>query len=81
MFDEIAKTFFETEDEYERGLKLLREYGVAAKHSSNFTELEENFFLHVDDYDCQLLDSARGRASPAAPRSRATCVHARARWW
>lgn len=58
MFDELAKTYFETEAEYERGIKLLREFRVAVKHSSTFSELEENFFLDLDDDDCQLLDSA-----------------------
>ena len=43
MFDELANSFFDTKDDYERGLRLLREYRVAYKQSRTFSDLEENF--------------------------------------
>ena len=58
MFDELANSFFETKDEYERALRLLREYRVAYKQSRTFSDLEENFLINLDDCDDQLLDSA-----------------------
>ena len=51
MFDELANSFFDTKDDYERGLRLLRQYRVAYKQSRTFSDLEENFLINLDECD------------------------------
>lgn len=56
MFDELAKTFFATKADYERGIELLRQYNVAKQQYATWSEIEENFLVNFDDYDDHLLN-------------------------
>lgn len=58
MFDELAKTYFATKADYERGIELLRQYKVAKQQYVTWSDMEENFLLNLDDSDDHLLDLA-----------------------
>ncbi len=58
MFDELAKTYFETKADYKRGIQLLRQYNVAKQQYRTWSEIEENFLTNLDDHEDHLLELA-----------------------
>lgn len=58
MFDELAKTYFETKADYKRGIQFLRQYNVAKQQYRKWSEIEENFLTNLDDHEDHLLELA-----------------------
>lgn len=60
MFDELAKTYFATKEDYERGIELLRQYNIAQQQHPTWGGIEENFLSDLDEHEDHLLSSAIG---------------------